>query len=182
MQKSRGNSRFHPACLAAAAMLLVSTPEKTHAAADVSDYQLSQVPGASTAQRSGPNTEFEFMFGTPAKWAGALHWSYNHVGAPVQFSDAKPAVIQQLVAQSAKWTAICGVKIAYDGETEAVPQTLAGGPDGISVVGWQEPDMGISGADYVWYQYGSNGQTLVESDMMLDPRYVTTLDKFDQIC
>ena len=54
---------------------------------------------------------------------------------------------------------------------------IAGGPDGISVVGWQEPDMGISGADYVWYQYGSNSQTLVESDMMLDPRYVTTFDQ-----
>ncbi len=86
-------------------------------------------------------------------------------------------MIQQIVAESAKWTAACGVQIVYDGETEAVPQTLAGGPDGISVVGWQEPDMGISGADYVWYQYGSNGMTLVESDMMLDPRYVTTFDQ-----
>ena len=135
------------------------------------------MPGASSAQTSGAISEFKFMFGAPAKWPGPLLWNYNHVGAPVQFSDAKEAVIQQIVAQSAKWAAVCGVQIAYGGETEAVPQTLAGGPDGISVVGWQEPDIGISGADYVWYQYGSNGQTLVESDMMLDPRYVTTLDQ-----
>ena len=169
---------FDRACVVAAAMLLVSMwPGKTHAAGEVSDYVLGPVPGASSTQSSGPTSQFEFMFGTPAKWRVPLHWSYNHAGAPVQFSDAKGAVIQQIVAESAKWTAACGIQIVYDGETEAVPQTLAGGPDGISVVGWQEPDMGISGAAYVWYQYGSNGQTLVESDMMLDPRYVTTFDQ-----
>ncbi len=160
-------------------MLLVSTwPGRTHAAAEALDYVLSPVPGTSSMQRSGAMPEFKFMFGTPAKWAGVLRWNYNHVGAPAQFSDAKAVVIQRIVAQSAKWTAVCGIQIAYDGETEAVPQTLAGGPDGISVVGWQEPDMGISGADYVWYQsHGSNALTLVESDMMLDPRYVTNIDQ-----
>ena len=159
-------------------MLLVSTwPGKTHAAGEVSDYVRGPVPGASSAQSSGPTSQFEFMFGTPAKWRVPLHWSYNHAGAPAQFSDAKGAVIQEIIADSAKWTAVCGIQMVYDGETEAVPQTLTGGPDGISVVGWQQPDMGISGADYVWYQYGSNGMTLVESDMMLDPRYVTTFDQ-----
>jgi predicted Zn-dependent protease len=159
-------------------MLLVSTwPGWTHAAAEVSDYVLSPVPGASSAQRSDSNSKFKFMFGAPAKWPGALRWYYNHVGAPVQF-NAKEVVIQQIVAESAKWTAACGIQIAYGGETDAVPKTTAGGPDGISVVGWQKPDMGISGATYVWYQsYGQNDLTLVESDMMLDPRYVTTFDQ-----
>ncbi len=96
----------------------------------------------------------------------------------MQFSNAKEAVIQQIVAASAKWTAVCGIQIAYGGETNSVPKTLVGGPDGLSVVGWQVPDMGISGADYVWYQsYGPNNLTLVETDMMLDPRYVTTFDQ-----
>ena len=123
-------------------------------------------------------SESKFMFDAPAKWPGALRWYYNHAGAPVQFSNAKDAVIQQIVADSAKWTAVCGIQIAYGGETNAVPKTLAGGPDGISVVGWQHPDMGISGATYVWYQsYGPNNLTLVESDMMLDPMYVTTFDR-----
>ena len=154
-------------------MLLVSTwPGRTHAA---SDYVVSPVPGASSAQTSGGAAKFKFMFGAPAKWPGTLSWYYNHAGAPAQFTNAKDAVIQQIIAQSAKWTAVCGVDIAYAGETAAVPQTLAGGPDGVSVVGWKHPDMGISGATYVWYQsYSPNNLTLVESDMMLDPAYVTT--------
>ena len=122
-------------------MLLVSTwPGRTHAAAEVSDYVLSPVPGASSAQRSDSISKFKFMFGAPAKWPGALRWYYNHAGAPVQF-NAKEVVIQQIVAESAKWTAACGIQIAYGGETDAVPKTTAGGPDGISVVGWQKPDM-----------------------------------------
>ena len=145
---------------------------------EVSDYVVSPVPGASSAQTSGATPEFKFMFAAPAKWPGALRWYYNHAGAAVQFTNAKDAVIQQILAQSAKWTAVCGIKIAYGGETNAVPKTLAGGPDGISVVGWQHPDMGISGATYVWYQsYGPNNLTLVESDMMLDPIYVTTFER-----
>ena len=179
MHKSFGNSAFGNPCVAAAVMLLVSTwSGMTHAAAEVSDYALSPVPGASSAQSSGVVPEFKFMFGAPAKWPGALHWHYNHAGAPAQFSNAKEAVIQQIVAASAKWTAVCGIQIAYDGETNSVPKTLAGGPDGISVVGWHVPDMGVSGADYVWYQtYSPNNMTLVESDMMLDPSYVTTFDQ-----
>ncbi|HXZ47285.1 MAG TPA: choice-of-anchor D domain-containing protein [Pseudolabrys sp.] len=147
---------------------------------------MSPVPGAPSAQTSRATSKFEFMFSPPAKWPGALVWYYNHAGAPVQFSDAKEAVIQQIVAQSAKWTAACGIQIEYGGETEAVPKTLAEGPGGISVVGWGKPDMtgiegnatGATGATYVWYQsYAPNVLTLVESDMMLDPTYVTTFDQ-----
>ena len=147
---------------------------------------MSPVPGAPSAQTSRATSKFEFMFSAPAKWPGALVWYYNHAGAPVQFSSAKEAVIQQIVAQSAKWTAACGIQIEYGGETEAVPRTLAEGPGGISVVGWRKPDMtgiegnatGATGATYVWYQSsGPNVLTLVESDMMLDPTYVTTFDQ-----
>ncbi len=180
MRKSFGNAGFGRACVAAAAMLLVATwPGRTHAAAEVSDYVLSRVPDASSAQKPGAISKFKFMFGEPAKWPGVVHWQYNHAGAPMQYSDAKDSVIQQIIAESAKWTAACGIEIAYDGETDAVPRTFAtGGPDGVTVVGWREPDMGISGATYVWYQsYSPNELTLVEADMMLDPRYVTTLDQ-----
>lgn len=147
---------------------------------------MSPVPGTPSPQTSRATSKFEFMFSAPAKWPGALVWYYNHARAPAQFSDAKEAVIQQIAAQSAKWTAVCGVQIEYGGETDAVPKTLAQGPGGISVVGWQTPDMtgiegdatGSTGATYVWYQsYGSNVLTLVEADMMLDPAYVTTLDQ-----
>ena len=157
MWKSFANFRVAGGCVAVSALLLISTGTETaHAAADVPDYALSPVPGTQTAQKSGAVSKFKYMFGAPARWPGVMRWRYNHANAPAQFSNAKTAVIQQLVAESAKWTAICGVQIAYDGETTAVPKTLAaGGPDGISVIGWQKPDMGISGATYAWYE--SNG-------------------------
>ncbi|HVN35907.1 MAG TPA: choice-of-anchor D domain-containing protein [Casimicrobiaceae bacterium] len=138
------------------------------------DFVLSPAPGTLAAQRSPAVSKFKFMFGAPARWEGALHWRYNPANAPAQFSSSKDAVVAQLVAESAKWTAVCGIQIAYDGETTAAPQTLAGGPDGVSVIGWGHPDMGISGATYVWYQGSANDMTLVESDMFLVPEYVTT--------
>ena len=168
------------AFIAMAAALIVSLastgPARAQVGADVPDYALSPVPGASTAQKSAAVSKFKYMFGAPARWPGVMRWRYNHANAPAQFSSAKDAVIQQIVAESAKWTAVCGVQIAYDGETTAVPKTLAaGGPDGVSVIGWQKPDMGISGATYAWYETnGSSGLTLVDADMMLDPAYVTT--------
>src|SRR5215470_3117988 len=81
-------------------MLLVSTwPVRTQAAAEASDYVMSPVPGAPSAQTSRATSKFEFMFSAPAKWPGPLVWYYNHAGAPVQCSDTKEAVIQQIVAQ-----------------------------------------------------------------------------------
>jgi len=179
VQKSSGNFWLGDACIAAAAILLVSLwPATAHAAAQAPDYVLSPVPGASSTQGSDASSKFKYMFGAPAKWPGALRWYYNHAGAPAEFSNAKDLVIRQIIAESAKWTAVCGVQINYIGETDVAPRTTAGGSDGISVVGWHKPDMGISGADYVWYQtYGPNDMTLVESDMMLDPAYVTTFDQ-----
>ena len=177
MWKSFANFRVAGGCVAVSALLLISTgTEMAHAADDVADYALSPVPGASTGQKSAAVSKFKYMFGAPARWPGVMRWRYNHANAPAPFSSAKDAVIQQIVAESAKWTAVCGVQIAYDGETTAVPKTLAaGGPDGVSVIGWQKPDMGISGATYAWYETnGSTGLTLVDADMMLDPAYVTT--------
>jgi hypothetical protein len=153
----------------------------THAAAEASDYVVSPVPGASSAQTPGATSKFKFMFSAPAKWPGPLRWYYNHAGAPVQLG-AKEDVIQQIVTQSAKWSAVCGIPIEYGGETDAVPKTLAGGPDGISVVGWQKPGAGIdavmAAVTYVWYQsHDPNVLTLVESDMMLDLTLVTASDQ-----
>ena len=175
MRKQLNARGVRNALVALSLLSIVSTSTGTARAADA-DYALSPVPGASTAQRSAAVSKFKYMFGAPARWPGVMHWRYNHTGAPTQFSNAKDAVIHQIVAESAKWTAVCGVQIAYDGETTAVPKTLAAGaPDGISVIGWQKPDIGISGATYLWYQTnGSSALTLVDADMMLDPAYVTT--------
>jgi len=177
MWKSFANFRVAGGCIAVAALLLISTGTETaRAATDIPDYALSPAPGAATAQKSAAVSKFKYMFGAPARWPGVMRWRYNHSNAPASFSNAKDAVVQQIIAESAKWTAVCGVQIAYDGETTAVPKTLAAGaPDGVSVIGWQKPDMGISGATYAWYETnGSSGLTLVDADMMLDPAYVTT--------
>ena len=148
----------------------------THAAGDVPDYALGAAPTTSATQKSAAVSKFKYMFSAPARWPGVMRWRYNHANAPASFANAKDAVIQQIVSESAKWTAVCGVQIAYDGETTTPPKTLAAGaPDGVSVIGWQKPDMGISGATYAWYETnGSSGLTLVDADMMLDPAYVST--------
>ena len=145
MQKSSGNFWLGDACIAAAAILLVSLwPATAHAAAQAPDYVLSPVPGASSTQGSDASSKFKYMFGAPAKWPSALRWYYNHAGAPAEFSNAKDLVIRQIIAESAKWTAVCGVQINYIGETDVAPRTTAGGSDGISVVGWHKPDMAQS--------------------------------------
>ena len=125
------------------ALLLISTGTETaHAAGDGLDYAQSPTARALSARQSGVVSKFRFTFGAPARWPGVMLWRYNHANAPAQYSDANDAVIAQVIAESAKWAAVCGVEIAYDGATTAMPHTLAaGGPDGINVVGWQKPDM-----------------------------------------
>lgn len=180
MWKSIGHSGFRRACVAMSTLLLVSAGSGTpRAAGDVQDYAQSPMPQASSAQTFGAVSKFEYMFGAPARWNGTLHWSYNPANAPAQFSSN--AVVTQLIAESKKWTSVCGMQVAYDGETSSVPQTLAGGPDSVSVIGWGQPDMGISGATYVWYQTSGNSMTLVETDIILDPQYVTTPTQFTQM-
>ena len=180
MRKSFNRSDLARALTVLAAVsLFAMSPARTYAADSVQDFVMSPAPGSIPAQKSQAVSKFKFMFGGPARWQGTLHWRYNPANAPAQFSDAN-AVVNQLVAQSAKWTSVCGIQFAYDGPTNAAPQTLAGGPDGVSVVGWGVPDMGISGATYVWYQSSGSNMTLVESDMFLVPSVVTTQAQFTQ--
>jgi hypothetical protein len=89
--------------------MVATWPARTHAAEDVPDYVLSPTPRALSAQKSGAISKFKFMFGAPARWPGAMHWRYNHANAPLQYSNAKDTVIQQIIAESAKWTAVCGI-------------------------------------------------------------------------
>jgi hypothetical protein len=180
MRKPFGKSGLiRASAVLAAASLFSLSPGRTHAADSGLDFVLSPAPSALPAQKSQAVSKFKFMFGAPARWQGTLHWRYNPANAPAQFSDAN-AVVNQLVAQSAKWTSVCGIQFAYDGPTNAAPQTLAGGPDGVSVVGWGHPDMGVSGATYVWYQGSASNMTLVEADMFLVPEYVTTPTQFTE--
>src|SRR5436190_6972982 len=119
------------ASVAVLTVVMMSLAETGSAAAQVGaavpDYALSPVPSASAAQKSAGVSKFKYMFGAPARWPAVMRWRYNHANAPASFSNAKDAEIQQIVAESAKWTAVCGIQIAFDGETTAAPQTLAAG-------------------------------------------------------
>jgi len=179
MQKPFANSGPARVSIALATISLCATLP-VYGSDPLQDFVQSPAADAGPAQRSPAVSKFKVMFGAPARWQGTLHWRYNHANAPAQYNNAKDAVIAGLIAESQKWTSVCGVQIAYDGETSAAPQTLTGGPDGVSVIGWGYPDMGISGATYVWYQGSGNTMTLVETDMFLDPRYVTTPTQFTQ--
>ncbi|MEO8305970.1 MAG: matrixin family metalloprotease [Betaproteobacteria bacterium] len=163
--------------LAAATMLATAVWCGGAAGAEVPDFALNMVPNSGPVQPSGHAvSKYKYTFGAPARWQGPLHWRYNHANAPSSFSSSKDAVVAQLIADSSKWTAACGVQIVYDGETSVAPNNLGGGADGFNVIGWGKPDIGISGATYSWYQSnGANGLALVDSDMILDPKYVTTL-------
>jgi hypothetical protein len=178
MWKSFGSSGLKRACAAALAMALASAwPGSPYAAADDTDYVLSPVPFSAFAQQPGrPISKFQFLFDPVARLPGAMHWRYNHDNAPAPYSANKAAAIQEIVAASEKWTAACGIQIVYDGETVTAPRTfIAGEPDSINVVGWQTPDIGISGATYLWYRsYGPDDRTIIDSDMVLDPVYVTS--------
>ena len=143
--------------------------------AEVADYSVSVAPSSAPIQVGGRAiSKFKYTFGGPARWQAPLHWRYNPANAPAAFASDKAAAVAQLVAESSKWTAACGVQIAYDGETDIPPKNLnGGGPDGVNVIGWQKPDMGISGATYSWYQSTTSGdRALVDADTMLDPSWL----------
>src|SRR5438876_11495418 len=105
MRKSFDNFGFRRACIIASALLLSAAGSvSTHAAEEAPDYALSSTQNASSAQKSGAVSKFKFMFGAPARWPGVMHWRYNHASAPTTFVNAKDAVIQQIIAESTKWT------------------------------------------------------------------------------
>ena len=133
MRKSLGKAGRVRVVAMAAVLLLATSPARSHAPDSIQDFVMSPAPGAAPLQRSPAVSKFRFMFGAPARWQGTLHWSYNHANAPAQFSNSKDAVIAQIIAESTKWTSVCGIQIAYDGETTVAPHTLAAGPNGVSV-------------------------------------------------
>ncbi len=142
------------------------------------DYVRRQAPGAAT---SPPvfQPEFQFSFGAPARWpGGVLHWRYNHLNHPqVPLDGSTPSdfvnpapVISALTAASAKWSAVCGIRFVYDGETLATP-TQPGDtkPDYVNVVGWRGLDPTTIGLTYSWNGSPPSADTLVDADVIFDP-------------
>ena len=66
--------------------------------------------------------KYRTLFSPMAKWAGAMHWKYNHANAPA--SLGKDAAVAQLKSSLDKWTAQCGVTHVYDGETTVLSRSM----------------------------------------------------------
>jgi len=124
-----------------------------------------------------------YFFGAPAYWPQGLHWHYNNADAPGQLDVDDAGMVQKFEEAAAKWTAVCGVAIVYDGATPALPNSLVnGGPDGISIIGWRPTGNGLQAATTQWSNTAPNGdEVLVDSDIMLDPALVTTPQILDAV-
>ena len=149
-------------------------------AAENTDYALSPLSSRASVERVGRvRPEYKFMFSPSARWPGTMRWRYNHENAPAPYTADKQAAIREIIAASQKWTAACGIQIVYDGETSATPRVSGSdSPDGTSVVGWQPLRTGNFGYEYSWYlDRGTSERTLVESDIALDPMFVTSTDR-----
>jgi hypothetical protein len=108
-----------------------------------------------------------YLFGPPATFGGSIDWYYNDSGRPPAF--LKASVIADLQAATAKWTNVCAVPYAYQGETSIAIGAGAGGHDQVNVVGWGPLGANITGQTTT-YINGSNA--LIDSDVTLNPTYV----------
>jgi len=167
-------TKMRPVKLVAALLLALWVPL---CAAAPTDYFAQRIPRPATVAPPGRVLpQHSFFFGTPAYWPQGLHWRYNSADAPGQLGGNESATVQLIADAAAKWTAVCGVRIIYDGETSTVPRTVVNGsPDGVSVVGWQDPGFGVQAATNVWSDVAANGDSvLIDSDVVLSPGTVTT--------
>ena len=153
----------------ATALILLTGPVSL--ARGESDFVRRQVPGGAPPPPFQP--EFQFSFGTPARWPGkVLHWHYNHGSAPIApspFADEGTAVAA-LAAAAAKWSAVCGIQFVYDGPTAVPPYNGSDPkPDNYNVVGWRELTPGTLGLTYTWNAAPPDQQVLVDADILFTP-------------
>ncbi|HEX4884710.1 MAG TPA: matrixin family metalloprotease [Casimicrobiaceae bacterium] len=139
------------------------------------DYAVHAVPGpAGDAAAAGP--KHLYVFGPPIHWPGPLHWRYNAADAPPQFADAG-STVAQLQQAFDQWTAVCGVRAVYEGETTIAPRTTVSVngrdfPDFVNVVGWGQLDGFGTGNTALWWGVGSTGPEIVDADIVLSTRFL----------
>jgi hypothetical protein len=150
--------------------LLVALPAGAGDGADFALRPLAALPGTGR-----PTLDFLYLFGPPARWPGAIAWSYNPAGAPAAFSSTSNAV-SAIAAGAAKWAAVCGVQFSYQGTTDVAPDTeVDGKPDLINVVGWGGLGEDVLGQTSSFYDStGNPPYALVDSDIALSINQVTS--------
>ena len=117
--------------------------------------------------------QHSFYFGEPVRGRRVLHWQYNNAGVPGQLGLDDAGIVQLFAGAAAKWTAVCGVTIVYDGPTSSSPAMAE--PDRVNVVGWRPPEGGVQAATSLWYGTAPNGEEIIDdADILLDPALVTT--------
>jgi hypothetical protein len=165
--------RFLPALL-----LLAALPS---GAADDVDFALRPMPPAASAS-ARVRPDFLFIFGNPARWPGAIGWSYNPAGAPAAFSSVS-GTVSAIAAGAGKWSDVCGVQFAYQGTTTVAPDTeINGKPDFVNVVGWGSLGTSVLGATDAFYSpTGSPPFPIVDSDIILSVDLVTSNAAMDRV-
>jgi hypothetical protein len=131
--------------------------------------------------------KYRYFFSPTARWAGALHWKYNHANAPSSLAGNKAGVIAQLTNSLDRWTAQCGITYAYDGETTVAPNNVVNDPvhgpqpDGASVVGWGPLDASLGGWTYDWYVQNNNQRVIIDADITLSVTNIKSTDDVDRL-
>jgi chitodextrinase len=98
---------------------------------------------------------------------GLMHWYYNDANRPAAVT--KSAVLAQINASMAKWSAVCNISFSYQGETS----TGFSSSDGTNVIGWTTTDLTAptTGLTLVAWD-GSNH--IVDADIKLNAAYSAT--------
>ncbi|MBL8516631.1 MAG: matrixin family metalloprotease [Betaproteobacteria bacterium] len=136
-------------------------------------------------------TVYSYQFHDPRKFqlydppngvkhsGNSMSWAYNDANRPAG-APSKAAVIAQIQASMAKWSAVCNISFNYAGETTNVPNAGSGGQpyDGVNVIGWDPSGLTAptTGVANVWFFGGSNGQrgSFVDADIRLNAAYSVT--------
>ncbi|MGI8895044.1 MAG: matrixin family metalloprotease [Casimicrobiaceae bacterium] len=167
------------------ALLLILAPGVS-ATPDVPDYVFRPVDRR-TGEAAVPVPKYLYLFGSPATWQGPLRWKYNHANAPPAFAANKTGAIAQIHATLGKWTAVCAISFAYDGETFAVPNTLVADsrsgvqPDGENVVGWGPISPGRAAETYGWYAQVGAQLALIDADIVYSTTHVVNAGQLDRV-
>jgi hypothetical protein len=150
-------------------------------AADEVDFTLRPLP-APAGETARARPDFLFLFGNPARWPGAIAWSYNPASAPAAFSTVSNAVAA-ISAGADKWSAVCGVQFSYQGTTDVVPETTVDGkPDFINVVGWGNLSTSALGEASSYYGPSNNlPYPLVDSDIVFSISQITGNASMDRV-
>jgi chitinase len=104
---------------------------------------------------------------------GVMSWSYNDASRPPAITKA--AVLAQIQASMAKWSAVCRITFVYQGET----LTGLSSADGVNVIAWDATNTAITAPTTGITTDAWNGSnTIVDADIRLNAAYSATYSPF----